>query len=352
MARFLLEDAEIIYSAAPETAVNTPYTTSADFKSALVNSMMPPVPQLGKIKDNQVGGANEWGRKSRNIYWQPFDLPIGGMLNTEIAAALAARAFGGSTTNTVITTGASWDHFVALQTKAQGRIPKLTTLAFLLGGYDFLHASLAVDTFEINFGGDASPEWSATLRNTGNSFQRVGDLDPAIVVPSLPSYHYMHPAAILATFNDGSLRDFAADARLISGRCGIGNSIVVKPHPGDPFRTAGDRRTGAYMRDIHRGKRTYTPTIKVSMDEDLAEWVTARDNTDITDLTFVFKGDPIGVTPESYEFEIKYPLSNLMVESDTDDTDAALNLSFDIDREDASGGIAILRVRNGSATLV
>jgi hypothetical protein len=41
----------------------------------------------------------------------------------------------------------------------------------------------------------------------------------------------------------------------------------------------------------------------------------------------------------------------MMVDGDTEDRNAAITLSYDTDRADASGGIAILRVRNGSATL-
>lgn len=357
MARQLLEDAEILYSTEAETAVNTPWLEESAFYAALVNSGMPPIPKPTRIKNDMIGGANEYGRKARNNYWPPLDISIGGMLNSEIAKDFARRTFGGTVTNTLVATGV-YDHTVALQTKAQGRIPLLTTIIWLLGGYNFIHASCGHDLFEISFEGDQSPMWSSTVRNTGYSFRRTTDADVSadfigVAVP--PTYNLFHPAGVKATFNNGGLVDFGSDARLISGRCGIQNNIVVQPHPQDPFRVTSpviDRTSGAYMRDIHRGKRTYTPTLKASMDETLTEFVTSRDLTDITNLTYLFEGDRIGATSYTRAFEIKYPLSTMEVDSDTDGTDAAISLSFDVDREDASGGIAILRIRDGNATLV
>jgi hypothetical protein len=356
MTRQLLEDAQIIYSLAPETGVNVPYLLTAEFGSALINSYMPKVPQPTKVKDEQVGRGTEFGGKPRNMYWPPLDETIGGMLSTEFPAILATRCWGGSIANAVAAASVAWNHTVSLQTKAQGRTPKLTTWAWILGGYDFLHASCAIDSFEISFSGSDTPSWSAHLINTGYSWKRLRDITPAIDPPAVPTYHYMHPAGVNATFNNGGLVDFGADGRVVSGRCGMNNQVVVIPHGQDPFRImspAVNRKSGAYARDIHRRKRVYTPTLKVSMDEDLDEFIDSRDNTDITDLTYLFAGELIGAsTTHSYEFEIKYPLSTLMVDSDPDNDDAGISMSFDIDRDDAPGGIAILRIKNGTSTIV
>ncbi len=350
MATHLLDDLEILYSAAPETAVNTPYSASADFKSALVNSMMPPTPQTTKIRNDMVGGSNEWGRKGRSDRWPPQSFSLSMQLNTEFAAVLLARCFGGTITNTLVATGV-YDHTVALQTKQQTRVPKLTTIIFLLGGNDFIHASCAVDSVEIAFDGGSPPVLTAAIINTGYSFDRLRDLDPAIVIPSLETYHVLSPSGVVATFNDGSLKDFGLEARLLSGRCGMNNAIEVPARLQDPLHTTGDYRKGVYSREIKRGKRSYTPTLRALMGDDLEEFVTSRDNTDITSLGYKFIGDPIGATAYNHEVQVTYPLSTLTVESDTENRDAAMALSFDTDREDAVGGIANLRVRNGVATL-
>jgi len=93
------------------------------------------------------------------------------------------------------------------------------------------------------------------------------------------------------------------------------------------------------------------PELRVSLDDDLDEFVTSRDNTDITSLKYLFIGEFIGATTDSYEFEITYPLATLAVQTDVDEAEGALALSFDVDRSDAVGGIASLRVRNDAATL-
>lgn len=349
MATQLLEDLTLLYSSAPESAVNTPATTTAALSAALFNSFMPPIPRPDKLKSPEIGAGNEFGQKARNGYWPPMDIPLSDWLNTEFAAVVAARLFGGTINNTLVATGV-YDHTVALQTKAQGRIPKLTTLIPLLGGYDFIHASCAFAEFNVESGGAEPPRWTATARNTGNSFNRASALDPLIVPPAPGAYHHVHPAGVSATFNDGSLRNFASDARLLTTRCGMGQEVEVVGLPGDPFRTTGDRSTGAYARVIQRGKRGYTPSLRAYMDETLAEFVTARDGTDITNLTYLYVGDPI-TGSYNHEFEIKYPLSTMMVDADSEGRNAAVALSFDTDRTDASGGIAILRVRNAVATL-
>jgi hypothetical protein len=349
----LLEDLSLLFSSAPETAVNTPYTTAGGFKVALFNSFMPPIPRPDKLKSSEIGAGNEFGQKGRNGYWPPNDIPIGGLLNTEFAAVLAARCFSGTVTDTVVTTAKSWDHTVALQTKAQGRVPKLTSILPLLGGYDFLHASCAVENFRVTFGGNAYPQYQATLRNTGYSFTRNAGLGTPIVPGSAPTHHYLHPAGVKATYNNGSLIDLGSLARLVSGMCELNNNIVVTPMPQDPFKISGNPASGAYARVINRGKRTAAPTLKSLMDETLAEWLDVLNSTDITALTYLFQGDIIaGTTADRYEFEVTYPLSTMSIQGDTEGANAAIALSFDTDRSDASPSIAQLRVRNDQATLV
>lgn len=350
MATHQVEDLSIFYSKLPETALNTPYVLTADFKGGLVNAFMPPLPTLSKFKPGEIGAGNEFGQKGRNGYWQPTDLPFAGEINTEITADVACHAFGGTITNTAVTAASSYDHFVALQTKAQGREPKKRTVGFDLGGYDILFASMAVDAFEITFGGETPPVWSSTLRNAGH-FLHADALTPLIVPPTPPTYNRMHPAAVKATFNNGGVIDFAADGRLISGRCGMRQDIAARYRPGT-FRISGDRTSGAHANVLTRSKRVYVPELRVSLGDDLADFVTSRNNTDITSLKYLFVGGLIGATSDSYEFEITYPLSTVSVQTELDNNEGALVATFDIDRSDAAGGaIAALRVRNGTATI-
>jgi hypothetical protein len=141
----------------------------------------------------------------------------------------------------------------------------------------------------------------------------------------VPEYHLMHPAGTRVTFSNGSTIDYAQDAKLLSGACSLGNGIVVRQMPGDPFLDPANRKSGAYARDIHRGPRVPAARLKVQMDENLAEFTMAQNGDDITGLTYLFQGeDPIGATPEFYEFEWEYPLAEIeTLQSDADGDDAA-----------------------------
>jgi hypothetical protein len=345
--RYQLSDIEVILSKLGETGINVPYELTADFVGLRLNSMMPPIPEVAKSSGSMIGDGQERAQNLRAGWNIPGQVTIGGQLNTETAGRFGARNLSGSRTATeVVALSGAYDVVTNQQTKAQGRIPKLSTLGFLLGGYDFLWSSMAVNNFEITFEGDSDVNFSAQLINTGH-WQRMGDIIPAIVPPAAPTHHLMHPAATRVTFSDGTTIDYANEGDLISGACGNGNNIVVRALPGDPFIDPDDRQSGAYARDIHRGRRDPFARLKVAMDASLYEFTLARSGQDITSLTYLFvSDDKIGVTAYDYEFEWKFPLCEIQaVSSDTDGDDAALNIEFYVKKDAVSGGFAIQRVR-------
>jgi hypothetical protein len=355
--RFQITDQNIIFSTAPESAVNTPVTASASLTSALINPMMPPLPQLSKNPDQMIGAGNERSTVLRRGWWQPNRLAIGGKLNAEFAATLGMRCLGGTNAATAVTAGQSYDQITPCQTKAQGRLPKLTTVGFLLGstninGYDFVFPSCAVANMGIQFTGDQDVTFSAELVNTGY-WLRNGALGTPIVAPAVPDYHLMHPAATRCTFSNGSTVDYASEGRLLSGACGLNNNVVVRPMPGDPFITPSDRLSGAYARDIHRGPRDPTASLRVQMDENLAEFTLNQSDTIITSLTYLFRSDIIiGTSSDYYEFEWKYPKAKIMSTNTVDDNgDAAVEMTFYPETDSVTGGWVIQRVRTGVAVM-
>ena len=351
--RYQLTDIQAIISTTPESGINVPKLLTAEFSGMLLNAMMPPIPELQKTPGTMVGDGQERAQKLRRGWWVPGQLSIGGQLNNQTAARLGGRNLSGTRTATeVVPASGAWDIVTNQQTKAQGRIPKLSTIAFALGGYDFLWPSMGVNTFEISFEGDGDVNFASTLINTG-FWKRMVDIVPAIVPPDALPHKLMHPAATKVTFSDGTTIDYANEGDLLSGACGNGNNLVVKQLPGDPFITPADRLSGAYGRDIHRGRRDPFARLKVAMDASLYEFTLARSGQDITSLTYLFISDEkIGVTAYDYEFEWKYPLSEMqVVQSDTDGDDAALNLEFYPKKDAVSGGFAIQRVRTDNDTL-
>src|ERR671927_271927 len=194
---FQLSDIVGIIGKTPDTAINKPHVLTADFEQARFNAMMPPVPSIVKTPDQMVGDGTERSRKLRKGWWTPVQIPIGGRLNTHIAARLGSRCLGGARSVVPVTAGHSYDNIALTQTKSLGRNQVLSTMAFLLGGYDFLIPSLGVQTFSITFNEERDVDFSATLINTGYNL-RLDDvalmgLDiGAVGGGAPPTYHLMH----------------------------------------------------------------------------------------------------------------------------------------------------------------
>lgn len=350
--RYQLSDQEVFISKLAETDINTPYELAAEMVGIRLNSQMPPIPEPTLMTDDMIGDGTERSLVLRGGWWKPNEVTIAGQINTETAARLGGRCLGGTRTSTAVTVGQSYNVITKTQTKAQGRIPKLTTFGTLLGGYDFIYPSMGVNSFEISFEGEGNVNFSAALINTGYWLHNA-DLDIPIVAPAAPTHHLMHPAATRVTFSDGSTIDFAAEGELISGSCNFSQNMVVRQLPGDPFLDPDDRKSGAFARDIHRGKRDMTPQIKVALDDDLQAFVLMQDRTSITNLTYLFRSDEkITTTDEYFEFEWVYPLAQIQtVSADTDGDDAAITMTFYPKRDPVTLGYINQRVLTGDTNL-
>jgi len=373
--RIQLIDQNIFLSKLAELSVNTPYVLTADFVGGLLNSSMPPIPDVSRTADAMVGDGNERAQKLRKGWLIPTQITVGGLLNTETASRFGNRCLGGTRTpSTEIAPVGSlaFDVVTNMQTKAQGRIPKLTTLGYDLGGYRFVHPSVAVSDFQIQFQGEQDVTFTATLINPGlyklnalaatliaagfsADMAAALAIDPVIAPPAPPDHHLMHPAATKVTFSNGATIDFAADGDLIAGTCGLNNQVVVKQRPGDPFILAGNRKAGAYARDIHRGTRIPMASLHVALDPNLRAFVMAQSGTDITSLTYLFRSeDPIGASVNNffYEFEWKCPLAEIEnVQSNPDGDDAAVTMNFYPKADAVTGGYWIQRIRTTDVTI-
>ena len=487
--KYQLIDQQIFLSLLAESAVNTPYVLASDFVGALLDSQMPPYPDVSRTADTMVGSGSERAQKLRKGWMLPIQIGVGGLLNTETAARLGNRCLGGTRVPGADISGGSlvYDVITSMQSKAQGRVPLLSTLGFDLGGYKFIHPSMAVSKFDIAFEGEKDVTFSANLINTGlykinqlqaalvaagfsaamaaqvaiggavqvetatvlgtvtgsgnatvivtaagmtgspitlnvavlntdsatvvagkirvamqananiaawftiggagadivltaivaaandatmnvniangtctgltaapTSANTTAGAAPAVIVPPTPpSHHLMHPAATKVTFSDGTTRDFAADGDLIGGACGLDNQIVVRQMPGDPFLLASNRKAGAYARDIHRGARVPSASLKINPGTANLGFIIAQNGTDITSLTFLFRSeDPIGATPYFYEFEWKCMLAEIeTVQSNPDGGDAAVMLNFYPKADAITGGYFIQRIRTDLATI-
>lgn len=349
---FLLSDGQVAISKLTETAINTPYQLTADFIGMRLNPIAPNVPQVQTVDNmDMIGGGDEFADDVRLYNWLQNPITITGKCNSETFAHLLLRALMGTITNAPVTAAASFDHSVPMQTRAQGRTPKYTTLIINLGGADIVSASMAVNSITISQQGTNEPQFSCELIGTG-MFQRMADISPAIVIPYPTTHHYFHGAANVIVLNDGVVKNLSSLGRVRSWSVSLQNNLVVGDRrPGDPFKTPGDVRTGAYLRTLLRGKRTSTAQLKLALDENLDELDWLTNNTSLTNLGIKCVGEPIGVTPENYEVEWKVPKFKVQtITGDSEGDDATITLNFLPLRDSVSGGLVTARVRNDQAT--
>lgn len=372
-APILLIDQEIFLNKVPTQTVNLAHVLTADYVGALVNSSMPPMPDVTRTADQMVGDGNERAQRLRKGWVIPWQHTVSGLLNTETAARFGGRNLGGTRTagaELAVGSGA-YDVTWNMQTKAQKRIPKLSSLGWDLGGYKFVFPSVAVNTFEIAFEGEQDVTFSAGLINPGlyyineteanlllngwpADYAAALKISPVIVPPAPPIHRLMHPAALRVTFNDGTVtHDFAADGDLINGACSLNNAVTVDQMNGDDFIVSTNRKSGAYAREIYRGTRVPAARLKVKLDDKLKAFVLAQNGAVITNLTYLFRSeDNVGTSNYAYEYEWKSPVGEIeSVQSDPDGDKAAVTMTFYPETDAVTGGYWIQRVRTGDNTI-
>src|SRR4051794_35004374 len=110
MAEFLLSDLQIAMSLLPESAINTPYQTSADFIGVRANALPPQVPQVQTVDNmDMVGGGDEFADDVRLYNWLQQPLTLAGKLNPDTAGMWLLRALNGSVTDAPVTALHSFD---------------------------------------------------------------------------------------------------------------------------------------------------------------------------------------------------------------------------------------------------
>jgi hypothetical protein len=336
-------------------AINVLPTVNAAYKKFLCDEMMPPSPSAPLIPDGQIGGGTPRSRNWRPGHLRPFQFPITGRLNTHIAARFGSRLLGGEVSSQAVTAAASYD--VTTLTRRlddEGRVPPFSGIGFLIGGYDYV-LSLAMNSMEISFDGDRNVDYSCQV--FGGGFRREISNNPGIIpatidASELDEYHTMVPAGTRVTWYDGQTVNFGTDANILSGACSYGNNIVAMPLPEDPFLDPADWYSGAYPRDIHITDQDPMARLDIAMTQDFAGYTLAQAKNPVTNLTYLFRSaDLIGVTPERFEFEWKYPVARcIAAETGTKGKLATVGLQF-YGEPDATDGLLIQRVRTNLATI-
>lgn len=345
MAEFISQNISLLISKTPESSFNTLKTAGSDFFRAVMRGNSFGLPVLDKIDNSDlVGTGYEFPTVLRVNYWGHNVMSIGEDANVDLMPLFLARAMGGTNAapSTVDVTGKQ--HILLLQDTSTRQLPSsnlITSVGYIDDsnpGADFLWGGVVSENFQLSQSGGGVPTWSTELVSSGKYTTPL----PTGVRTGLPTLvgvdttnnkdMYVHPAAIVISYTDGSSVNLATAGRIKSWNFQLNNNLRRDDRrPGDPFRTANDPTTGAYVNRLLRGKRQCSAQVVVSLDENLDEFSAMAANRVIDNLAIILKGNLIagGVVGTNYAVEINIPKCYMRtVSPGNENDDVTLTLDF------------------------
>jgi hypothetical protein len=266
---------------------------------------------------------------------------------------MAARALGGTVTDTLVATGV-YDHFVPILQPQVGSILPSFGLASVLDAANWLLHGCMVEDFSITKKGDERAQFESNIVNSGKFTNPHG----LTSLPEIVSPPCMDAFRTVTSYvdTDSSTINLSSLGLLIESMVSFKNNIKLnKRREGDPIQTSGTSGSGAYVRRMPRGK--YETNISLLIDFlDLTYWTKSVQSEALTNMKIKHVG-PIFATVSAvdyrHEFEIIVPkFSFETVDPAEDDGDAATRINVIPLEDPTTLGSITLRVRNGSATLV
>ncbi len=303
------------------------------------------LPVLSKTDSNDLVGTGFDFNVTplRANYWEHSVITIGEDVNVDLFPVFLARVFGGTNAAPSTVNVAGREHILLLGTSAQRQLPSsnlITSVGYVNDtdhGADFQWPGVVGESVQISGNRSEAPTWSVELVGSGNFVTPVDSalraaLPAAVGDTTADNAHlYVHGAAVVVSYTDGSAVNLAAEGRLKSYNFQLNNNLRRDDRrPGDPFRTANDPTSGAYVNRLLRGRRQCAMQVTVALNEDLAEFVTMQQNRIVDNLALIMKGELIaGATPASnYTLEINIPKAQLRTVSpgnENDDTTLTLD---------------------------
>ncbi len=352
MSEFITRDTDLLISSEPESAYNTNYVDATDFRRMLTTGSPLSLPTLEKLDDSdRIGQGDEFPRQARGNYWSQPKWQISDTVNVDLTALLLARALGGTVTDALVATGV-YDHTFSHQVDADGRQLPSSDVVQNVGGQDWLFPGVVVGAFGFSQEGANAPTFTADLVGSGKHV-KISSIDPAFGdFPNPIDQNFMHGAATVVSYNDGSLLDFSAAGRLRNVSFQWANNLRENDRrAGDPFLVSGDHFKGAYVNRCLRGRRQLQISLSVTLDENQREYTKNKETTVLTNVKVLCKGAKIDSTRYN-EFELIVPKAVIMsIEGGTSDEDLVQNLTL-MPLANSSGQILTARIRNSSATLL
>jgi hypothetical protein len=333
-----------------ESSFNTPDTTGTNYSEIPTQRPYFLLPKLEKTSDaNRVG--QDAPTHLCNTYWSHGQVGLTDDVETDVPARQFRRTLGGSVTDTVVSAGAVWDHEFAILPRATSDFLPSFNVATLLGAASYLLAGCRMERFKVSQKNADRVMYEGDIL-TGGKFTNPHGLTS---LPNLGDTACMDGfrTKIEYTDSDGStLVDLSSVGRVVEWSVEhVNNHRQNKRRVGDPIQTVASTGSGAYVRNMPRGK--YATNIQMIVDfVDLAEWTKAVKNEVLTNLKFTVIG-PVITGSYRHEFEIIVPkFSFECPDTGDDEGDAVTPINIIALKDPVTLGTIKGRVRNNQATLV
>lgn len=319
--------------------------------------MFPADPQPGifpgrdMVEDNAVGDGRAYKKQGKPYYFRPLSYPYSMALNSTAGVRIFRNWLGGTigTTNNLVFL--TTDHVI--QMKDPGAAPLCMNVLRKLGGEQFLHGDVFVQTIEISQQGAGEPRISAQLQNSGH-FEKISDTDiDTADIDTLDAYKKFHGAKTSLTFSDGvDSYDFASEGRLIDVSFTGNQNVIVDQLPGDSPQNPSNECHGFYSDNFFIDVQSGQMKIKVFMDADFQEFDSWLPNRKLTSVILKFSTCEIeGATTHHFEYEIKFPIAQFNLDPDQQSNFSAFSFTIDaIEGDPSTGSLVIGRVRRATAT--
>jgi hypothetical protein len=355
MSDKLIINSVIGLSKVPEVALSTPKTLAADFLGAETSALNVVIPGVEKILNaGLIGRGDEWATRSDPDYMRHTGMTFSDRLNTGHMALHAARALSGDITSTeVVASSGVYDHVIEM--KASSLDPQLqsSSIAFSLGGFDFLLAGMCVNNFGINIQGAQAPTFQCEYVGTGY-YEYMADQSPALVIPAAVDQDYVGQRSQTSMqFNDGTVFDVSGLGRADSFSLQYSNNLITNERRiGDALADPTDDNSGAFVRQLTRDNRSAQLSMGVYVSTDKRGYLAHLSNTDITALKVKSVGNrEIGTTNMYHEVEVIATKLTILPVDLGGDRKGIYTLNFAPLKDAAEDGIIKIRIRNASPTL-
>jgi hypothetical protein len=355
MADHLILNSNIAISKLPETSLSTMKTLAADFDGAVTSALNIQIPGVEKILNRGlIGTGDEFATQADPDYATHTGITFTDRLNTGQFAKLVAGVLSGTiTSGEVVASSGAYDHDVEMKASDLDPQLKSRTVAFELGGYDFLMGGMVGNNMSITVQGGAAPTYQVELVGTG-VYDYMASQSPSLVLPAPTAQKYVgQRSQTTLSFNDGTVFDMSSLGRAESFNLNFSNNIITgERRLGDPLTDSADSNAGAYVRQLTRGERTLQLSMGVYVGDDKRGYLAHLANTEITDLTFLSVSNTvIGATVYRHEVEVIVPKSVITSASLGGDRKGITTFNFEPLLATGETGIFKMRFRNATSSL-